>query len=102
MKRTRRIFTPELKAQVALEVLTGKKSVAQVCRERNLKDTLVARWRAELMERAVEVFSPAEELVEAQSKIAQLERMVGRLTMELEVAKKASELLTWDSRTNGR
>ena len=54
------------------------------------------------MERAVELFSPSDELVRAEERIADLERMVGRLTLELEISKKASGLRPWISRTNGR
>lgn len=89
----RRTFTPAFKAQVVLDILTGTKSVAQTCREHSLKDTLVYRWKQEFIARAPQVFDqggPAQDPHEAQ--IAELERVVGRLTMELEIAKKASQL----------
>jgi hypothetical protein len=37
-----------------------------------------------------------------QALLAELEQMVGRLTMELEAAKKASQLLSLPSKRNGR
>jgi transposase len=95
----RRTFTPEFKAQVVLEVLSGAKSAAQACREHGLKDQVLARWKREFVERAPQVFERGQVRSQEEERIAELERMVGRLTMELEVAKKASLLLT--SRWNG-
>lgn len=46
----RRRFTAEFKAQVVLEVLTGVKSAAQVCREHAIKDTVLSRWKQELFD----------------------------------------------------
>jgi transposase-like protein len=96
----RRKFTPEFKAQVVLEELTGVKDKAEVCREYRLSRQLFSRWRAEFVERAPEIFATERSRGDEQERIAELERMIGRLTMELEVAKKASNILT--SLSNGR
>jgi transposase-like protein len=96
----RREFTPEFKAQVVLEELTGVKDKAEVCREYRLSRQLFSRWRAEFVERAPEIFATERSRGDEQERIAELERMIGRLTMELEVAKKASNILT--SLSNGR
>ena len=48
--RKRRKFTPESKARVALEVLTGMKTNAEVCREYGLKDGLLATWKKTFLE----------------------------------------------------
>ena len=53
----RRTFTAQFKAQVVLEVLSGAKSGAQLCREYNLKDTVLARWKQEFIEHAPELFA---------------------------------------------
>lgn len=98
----RRSFTPEFKARVVLEVLTGAKSSAQVCREQQLKDTVLSRWKRELIERSPHVFEGGKEQKREDERMAELERMVGRLTMELEIAKKASLLLTSRQDGSGR
>jgi transposase len=54
--RKRRSFSGRFKAQVVLEVLTGVKSAAQVCREQGIKETLLSRWKQEFIERAPELF----------------------------------------------
>src|SRR3712207_2889859 len=82
----RRTFTPQFKTRVVLEVLTKLKRMAQVCREYDLKEQVVTRWKAEFLERAPTLF--ASDPQRDQARIAELERLVGRLTMELEIAKK--------------
>jgi hypothetical protein len=45
----RRTFLLEFKAQVVLEVLTGAKIGAQICREHQIKDTILTRWKQEFI-----------------------------------------------------
>ena len=98
----RRRFTAEFKAQVVLDVLSGSKSAAEVCREHQLNPQVLARWKSELVERAPLVFEQDQLHSQEQERIAELERAVGRLTMQLEIAKKASALLNSPSSRNGR
>ena len=85
----RRTFDPEFKARVVLQELTGIKSEAELCQEHNLEPQILARWKSEFIERAPEIFAPKPSRDDEQERIAELERMVGRLTMELEAAKKS-------------
>ena len=87
-KRRRRSFTPQFKAQVVLEVLSGAKSQAEVARQLKLKPELIARWKDTALEGLETLFRGGEQRDQDEDRIAELERMVGRLTMELEVAKK--------------
>jgi transposase len=96
----RRQFTAEFKARVVLEVLTGQKTAAQVCREQQLKPDLLSRWKADFVRQAPLLFHGDERMRQTEQRIAELERMVGRLTVELEVAKKAALLST--GTRNGR
>ena len=41
----RRIFGREFKLQVARQLVNGEKRLAQLCREHDLCETLVRRWR---------------------------------------------------------
>jgi len=98
----RRTFTPEFKARIVLEELTGVKDKAEVCREDRLQPPVFSRWREEFVERAPEIFATQPGRDDEQERIAELERMIGRLTMELEAAKKASSILSSLSTRNGR
>lgn len=101
-KRRRRYFTAEFKAQVVLEVLSGLKSQAEVARQHKIKPELIARWKDIALEGLEGLFQGDDQRSHDQDRIAELERMVGRLTMELEVSKKASALLPSALRRDGR
>jgi transposase-like protein len=90
----RRKFTPEFKAQVVLELLSGAKSGAEACRQYQVNAQLLCRWKAEFLQNAPRVFNFEEQNSQEQARIAELERMVGRLTLALEIAKKASSMLS--------
>jgi len=92
----RRRFTAKFKTQVILDLLTGRRSIAQICREHDLKEQVVTRWRTLFLDRAEILFRADTEREEYLERIAELERLVGRLTMELDIAQKASQL--WGSR----
>lgn len=85
----RRTFTAQFKAQVVLDILSETKGAAQICREHQIKDTVLARWKQEFITRAPELFAGNQVPLQQAERIAELERLVGRLTMELEMAKKA-------------
>jgi len=89
----RRVFTPEYKTQVVLEVLTGARTAAEACREYQLSAQVLNRWKAQFLEEAPRIFENGADGSQEEQRIGELERMVGRLTLELEVAKKASSIL---------
>jgi len=89
----RRTFTPEFKARVVLEMLIEGKSLAQTSREYKIKDSVLSRWKAEFLERSPSVFEQGTSRDDRDERISELERMVGRLAMELEMAKKVSRHL---------
>jgi len=84
----RRIFTPEFKVRVILELISGEKGLMQASREYGIKDTVLSRWKQEFLERATQLFELPQNDHHDQERIAELERMVGRLTMQLDMAKK--------------
>jgi transposase-like protein len=98
----RRTFKPAFKVEIVLEDLTGAKSRAEICREHGLRSQMVTRWKREFLEHAPEVFETDHTRDEIQARIAELEQMVGRLTMELAAAKKASTILSSRLQSNGR
>ena len=98
----RRKFNPQFKSQVVLQLLSGERSMAELCREHQLTSQMIGSWKQQFLAGATQAFeSDATSNVE-QERIAELERMVGKLTMELEIAKKASSLLDGMRGRNGR
>ncbi len=97
----RRTFSPAFKTQVVLALVSGTKSVAQICGEYDLNEHVVARWRTAFLERVETIFAGDVDRQHQLDRIADRERLVGRLTLELEVANKASALWAYRSATNG-
>lgn len=97
MPRKRRSFNAEFKAKVVLELITGRKGLAEASREYNIKDTVLSRWKQEFMANATQVFEQPQDVQEKEARIAELERMVGKLTMQIELQKKVLSLgnTTW-------
>ena len=96
-------YDAEFKTKVVLEVLKGQQTLAQICREYEVSADLVCHWRDVFLERAPQAFADPRttgKTNQDQERIAELERMVGRLTMELDASKKASKLLP-SRRTSG-
>lgn len=98
----RRRFSAEFKSQVVLELLSGEKSMAELCRAHQLSSQMVGNWKQQFLAAAPQAFEKSGEPSAEQAHIAELERMIGRLTMELEIAKKASHLLNGTRDRNGK
>jgi transposase-like protein len=98
----RRKFTPQFKSQIVLQLLSGDKSLAELCRQHELTAQMIGNWRQQFLAAATHAFETDAIHTAEQERIAELERMVGKLTMELEIAKKASSLLDGMRGRNGR
>ena len=92
-KRKRRNFTAEFKAEVVLEALRGESSQAELCRRHNLSEDQLSKWKQQVVENVTSLFASTDKhSSEAAERIAHLEQLVGRLTVALDIQKKAS---TW-------
>ena len=92
-KTKRRKFSPEFKAQVVLEVISGAKTQAEIARQHQIKPDLITRWRRQFLENAASLFERGNRRDgAAEAQIAELERALGKKTMELEMVKKASSI----------
>lgn len=92
MPKKRRNFSAEFKTRVVLELIAGKKSLAEASREYNIKDTVLSRWKQEFVANATQVFEQPQDMQEKDARIAELERMVGKLAMKIELQKKVLSL----------
>jgi len=95
-----RSHSRQFKLECVRQVATGHKRPAQLCREHNLAESVLLRWRKEYEARGEEAFtekqaSSREEALEA--KVAELERFCGKLSLENELLKKG----LWKYHSNG-
>lgn len=100
MTANRRQYSAEFKAKLVLQLVSGEKTSSDLCRAHKLNPNVLSRWRKEFLEQAPSIFERGEVGTEQEQKIAELERLVGQLTVQLEIAKKASSYLSLDK--NGR
>jgi transposase len=87
----RRNHTREFKLQCCRQVATGQKRPAQLCREHNLSESVLLRWRKEY-EACGEAAFTEQQLSEneaLEAKIAELERFCGQLSLENQILKKS-------------
>jgi transposase len=107
----RRVFTTEFKRQVVQQMGKGEKTLAQLSRELDINPTILRRWQrwseagATTAVKANEEVVPASQLREAHQRIRELERLLGRKQMEIEILEAAREVVKkspWLRKGSGR
>jgi transposase len=89
--RKYRKFTPQQKLELVMASWRGERSIAELCREHDISESLLRRWREQALEAGMERFAAGEQRsqgAEQRRRIAVLERALGRKTYELEIAGK--------------
>ncbi len=87
--RKYRKFSAQQKTELVLASLRGPKTVAQLCREHDISETLRRKWREQFLAAGAERLSGRAERTEADElrrQVSRLERALGRKTMEVELA----------------
>ena len=87
--RRYRKFTAQQKTELVLASLRGPKTIAQLCREHDISESLLRKWREQFLAAGAERLSGKAERTEADElrrQVGRLERALGRKTMEVEVA----------------
>jgi transposase-like protein len=93
----RRRFSSEFRKQVVQRVGRQEQSVAEISRELGVTPSLIYRWvrlsegGSDAAVGANEAVVPASELRLAQQRIKELERALGRKTMEVEILQAARD-----------
>ena len=93
----RRLFTAEFKREQIDRVLRGEVTVAELSRELGISRSLIQRWKhlatkgAEAAVGSNGEVVPVAELRSAQARIKELERLIGKKEMELEILRAARD-----------
>jgi transposase-like protein len=95
MSKERRKFSPEFKAQVALEALRGVETIHAIAAKYEVHPVLVSNWKKELQQNMHEVFAKKRDAntEDTQKREARLYQKIGQLEVELDWLKKKSEEL---------
>lgn len=85
----RKSHSSGIKFKVALAALTGQ-PIAAICKQYEVAESLVHKWKKQLKERGADVFSQPGKAKEAQhdDELAKLYQRIGQLSTELEFLKK--------------
>lgn len=95
----RRVFSAEFKRATVQRVLAGEKTIAELSRELDIQPSVIRNWKrhyeagATTAVAANEDVVPASHLREAYGRIRELERALGRKTMEVEILRAAQEVV---------
>jgi len=103
MALKKRQFTRDFKLQILREIEAGK-PLAQAAREHQLHPTLINKWKQQHAQYAEHAFSGPGHIYKDEARTAELERMIGQLTMENALLKKALarlEMQVQSARRNG-
>lgn len=83
MKRPRRNHSPELKAKVALDAITGNLTMAELVKKYDVHASQITEWKKQLLSGASDVFGKgAQKAEDSENTIQELHAKIGELTME--------------------
>lgn len=88
--RARSRYPREFKLEVVRRLESGEKTLSELCRELNLSQQYVCRWKKQLWATATEGFSGRARRQGSSSEVAALRSEVERLREENEILKKAA------------
>ena len=87
--RKYRRFTAQQKTEIVLASLRGPKTITELCREHEISNSLLRKWRDQFLAASAERLqskSERTEVDELRGQVAKLERALGCKTMEVEIA----------------
>lgn len=76
-------YSPKLKFQVVLEVLTGDKTAGQVAKAYGIHPNSVSAWKRTFLEKGLEVFAQDGTVAQYERRIAGLEQLLGQKEVEI-------------------
>ena len=82
-RRTRRVFSSEFKAKVALAALREDKTLAELSQQFELHPNQITEWRRQLLDKAADVFDPAGKTAETVD-LKSLHAKIGQQALELD------------------
>ena len=83
MKKTRKRYSAEFKAKVALEAIRGELTMAELASRHGVHPTMIAAWKRQAVEGMSSTFSnPADAAKTNEAEIDRLHAKIGQLVVE--------------------
>ena len=94
MVRERRSFSNDFKKQIVESILSGSATQAELAREHRISPVMISRWKKDY--KAGKFFEnvTSQDMAKLELRIRDLERLLGKLTLENEMLKRARDLNT--------
>jgi transposase len=84
MKRPRRNHSAMFKAKVALAAIRGDRTLVELAEQFKVHPNQIGQWRAELLERAAEVFATTADRRDAGPDLKALHAKIGEQALEID------------------
>lgn len=89
MKQTRRKFTAEFKARVALEAIKEHKTLAELAKHFEVSPVVISRWKKEFLNNMSNAFGGDKANEEPSVDVEKLYAQIGQLKVENDFLKKS-------------
>ena len=99
--RARRQHSVEFKQQIVEQLMSGAATLGQLSRQHSLSASLIQTWREKYRGGGL-IEKPSREEQVLKARVAELERMVGRLAMENDLLKKADAYIRQQRNASSR
>ena len=92
MRAKRRKFTAGFKAQVAIEALKERETMAELSKRFEVHPNMISKWKQEFLERSAEIFETQAPEVNFEAEREKLFAKIGKLEVERDWLKKISKM----------
>lgn len=94
-KQTRRKFTAEFKAKVALEAIKNQKTLAELSQHFEVNSVMISKWKADFLANMAVVFQKESSISETSDSVdvEKLYAQIGQLKVENDFLKKSCKKL---------
>lgn len=91
MRKSRRKFSAAFKAQVAIEALKERQTLAELSKRFDIHPNMISKWKQEFEKRSSEIFATKAPEEDFESEKERLFAKIGKLEMERDWLKKISQ-----------
>jgi len=89
MKKSRRKFSGQFKAKVAIEALKEHETIAELSKRFEVHPNMIGKWKQEFLQRSAVVFEPGSKDSGQDADIEKLYAKIGQLEVENDFLKKS-------------